>query len=281
MTHTDKICLQWNDFQKTVVSSFRNLREEKECTDVTLACEDGQQVGAHKVVLKSSSPFFRELLKSNKYQQPIIYMRGVNFEDLTAILDFLYLGEANLYQEKLESFLTIANELKLKGLAKDWENSEKNESRKDSKEDDLYHDAEYSQQLERTGHALVPLKQDPNNSLVKSRVTADPDQLDEQIDSMMEATENFVTRKCGTRQKAFLCNVCGKLDGRTDLKRHIESAHITAIIHSCEICGKTSKSRKILRQHKLREHQRALKSLEGANTEAWPELSLEVASEAI
>ena len=78
MTHADKICLQWNDFQKTVVSSFRNLREEKECTDVTLACEDGQQVGAHKVVLKSLSPFFRELLKSNKHQlqHPIIYMRG-------------------------------------------------------------------------------------------------------------------------------------------------------------------------------------------------------------
>ena len=277
MTHNDKICLQWNDFQKTVVSSFRSLREERECTDVTLACEDGQQVGAHKVVLKSSSRFFRELLKSNKYQQPIIYMRRVNFEDLIAILDFLYLGEANLYQEKLESFLTIANELKLKGLAKDWENSEKNESRKDSKEDHLYHDAEYSQQIERTGHALVPLKQDPNNSVVKSTLTADPDQLDEQIDSMMEATENFVTRKCGTRQKAFLCNVCGKLDGRTDLKRHIESAHITAITHSCDICGKTSKSRKILRQHKLREHQKALEAFEGANTEAWPELSLEVA----
>ena len=276
MTHADKICLQWNDFQKTVVSSFRSLREENDCTDVTLACEDGQQVGAHKVVLKSSSPFFRELLKSNKYQQPIIYMRGVNFEDLTAILDFLYLGEANLYQEKLESFLTIANELKLKGLAKDWENSEKNESRKDSKEDDLYQDAESSQQIERTGPALVPLKQDPNNSVVKSKVTTDPDQLDEQIDSMMEATENFVTR-----QKAFLCNVCGKLDGRTDLKRHIESAHITAITHSCEICGKTSKSRKILGQHKLREHQKALEAFEGANTEARPGLCIEVASEAI
>ena len=281
MTHADKICLQWNDFQKTVVSSFRNLREEKECTDVTLACEDGQQVGAHKVVLKSLSPFFRELLKSNKYQQPIIYMRGVNFEDLTAILDFLYLSEANLYQEKLESFLTIANELKLKGLAKDWENSEKNESRKDSKEDHLYHDAEYSQQIERTGHALVPLKQDPNNSVVKSTLTADPDQLDEQIDSMMEATENFVTRRCGTRQKAFLCNVCGKLDGRTDLKRHIESAHITAITHSCEICGKISKSRKIMRQHKLREHQRSLKALDGGNTGVRSEFRSEVASETI
>ena len=174
-------------------------------------------------------------------------------------------------------FLTIANELKLKGIGGECENPEKNESKKEFKEDNPYPDVRDSQQIERTGHVLVPLKQDPNNSLVKPTVTADPDQLDEQIDSMMEATENFVTRRCGTRQKAFLCNVCGKLDGRTDLKRHIESAHITAITHSCEICGKTSKSRKILRQHKLREHQKALEAFEGANTEAWPELSLEVA----
>ena len=200
----------------------------------------------------SSSPFFRELLKSNKHQlqHPIIYMRGVNFEDLIAILDFLYLGEANLHQERLELFLTIAKELKLKGIGGECENPEKNESKKEFKEDNPYPDVRDSQQIERTDHALVPLKQDPNNSLVKSTVTADPDQLDEQIDSMMEATENFVTRKCGTRQKAFLCNVCGKLDGRTDLKRHIESAHITAITHSCDICGKTARTRNALRQHK-------------------------------
>ena len=34
------------------------LREGKDFTDVTLACEDGQQVETHKVVLTSSSPFF-------------------------------------------------------------------------------------------------------------------------------------------------------------------------------------------------------------------------------
>ena len=34
---------------------FEDLREDKEFTDVTLACEDGLQVGAHKVVLIASS----------------------------------------------------------------------------------------------------------------------------------------------------------------------------------------------------------------------------------
>ena len=37
-------------------------------------------------------------------------------DDLKAIVDFLYFGEANIYQEHLDSFLAIAEELQLKGL---------------------------------------------------------------------------------------------------------------------------------------------------------------------
>ena len=43
-------------------------------------------------------------------------MRGVRFEDLLAIVDFLYFGETNVFQENLDSFLSIAEELQLKGL---------------------------------------------------------------------------------------------------------------------------------------------------------------------
>ena len=43
-------------------------------------------------------------------------MRGVKADDLLAIVDFLYCGEANVFQENLNSFLTIADELQLIGL---------------------------------------------------------------------------------------------------------------------------------------------------------------------
>ena len=43
-------------------------------------------------------------------------LRGFHSQDLLAILDFLFFGEANVYQENLYSFLVIAEELKLKGL---------------------------------------------------------------------------------------------------------------------------------------------------------------------
>ena len=115
---SEKLCLQWNDFQENLRSAFGSLKEDKDFTDVTLACEDGQQVEAHKVILAASSPFFQKLLVRNNHPKPLIYMRGVKSEDLLATMDFLYQGEANVLQENLDSFLAFAEELQLKGLGK-------------------------------------------------------------------------------------------------------------------------------------------------------------------
>ena len=113
---SEKLCLQWNDFQDNVKSAFGSLRDSADFADVTVACEDGHQIEAHKVVLVASSPFFQTVLARNKHCHLLIYMRGIKSDDLLAIVDFLYRGETNVYQENLDSFLTIAEELQLKGL---------------------------------------------------------------------------------------------------------------------------------------------------------------------
>ena len=59
----EQICLQWADFQDNIKIAFGNLREDNDFADVTLACEDGQQVEVHKVILAASSPFFRSYLE--------------------------------------------------------------------------------------------------------------------------------------------------------------------------------------------------------------------------
>ena len=84
--------LQWNDFKDNAINAFGSLRDDNDFADVTLACEDGKQVEAHKVVLASSSPFFQNILRKNKHIHPLIYMRGVKSDDLLAIVDFLYSG---------------------------------------------------------------------------------------------------------------------------------------------------------------------------------------------
>ena len=43
-------------------------------------------------------------------------MRGMKLKDLVAIIDFLYCGEATVFQENLDSFLSIAQDLELKGF---------------------------------------------------------------------------------------------------------------------------------------------------------------------
>ena len=82
----EKLCLQWNDFQDNIKSAFGNLREDKDFSDVTLACEDGQQFEAHKVILAAASPFFQNVLaKNNKHPHPLIFMRGVKSFDMLTI----------------------------------------------------------------------------------------------------------------------------------------------------------------------------------------------------
>ena len=44
-------------------------------------------------------------------------MRGLKAKDLVAIVDFIYKVEANIYQEDLDGFLALAEELQLTGLA--------------------------------------------------------------------------------------------------------------------------------------------------------------------
>ena len=50
-------------------------------------------------------------------------------DDLVAIIDFLYYGEANIYQDNLDVFLAKADELHLKGLSDNYIKEQNNESR--------------------------------------------------------------------------------------------------------------------------------------------------------
>ena len=121
MSDSEKLCLKWNDFQNNISSSFQDLRNDKDFTDVTLVCGDNQRIEAHKVVLASASEVFKNILKGNKHPHPLIYMRGIDAGNFASIIDFVYYGETNVFQNNLESFLLLATELDLMGLAQKQE----------------------------------------------------------------------------------------------------------------------------------------------------------------
>ena len=164
MDHSEKVSLKWNDFQETLTSSFALLRNDKEFTNVTLVCEDGEQIEAHKVVLVASSPFFMELLKRNKHTHPMVYMRGVKSHEIQAILDFIYCGEANVFEVNLEAFLALAEDLKLKGLTeneprKNVSDSVKSNVSKNEKYKFCFQDVPNMSEFPKKFQLLYPIRQ--------------------------------------------------------------------------------------------------------------------------
>ena len=87
----DKFCLQWNDFEKNISQAFKQLREDQDFFDVTIACED-EEVEAHKLVLSACSPFFQALFKRYKHDHPLLYLKNVKYSDFSNLLDFIYYG---------------------------------------------------------------------------------------------------------------------------------------------------------------------------------------------
>ena len=115
MGSAEKFCLRWNDFESNISLAFREIREEKDFFDITLSC-GSRQIQAHKLILSACSPFFRTVLKQNPHQHPLLYLKGVEFSNLQSVLNFMYHGEVNVAQEELNSFLSVAEELQVKGL---------------------------------------------------------------------------------------------------------------------------------------------------------------------
>ena len=260
MTTTETFCLKWNDFQENMNTAFVSMRNDADFADVTLACEDGNQVEAHKFILAASSPFFQNLLKRNKHAHPIIYMRGIKSEDLLSIVNFLYNGETNICQDNLDDFLAIAEELKLKGLS--------------NKEDKLTGEgvppeiiSAFKERAKRRVSKKLEVEitqdnfrsdiQEPNEMSEMSVALPNPvfsgklKELDAQIKSMMSISTQSMAKGIRAKNK---CQVCGKEGDYRAIKDHIELHHIDCVSHPCNLCSKVFRSRDSLKKHNFRNH---------------------------
>jgi len=111
------VLLSGNDFSKDTMYAFKELLEDEHFTNVTLVTEGNKQIKAHKVVLSTFSPFFRDILVSNPHQHPIVYLRGVRHDHLQSMVDFIYLGQTKIKFEEVTEFIKVATDLQIKGLS--------------------------------------------------------------------------------------------------------------------------------------------------------------------
>ena len=192
------------------------------------------------------------------------YLRGFRSNDFASILDFLYYGEANVYQEDLDSFLTIAEEIELKGITGQTFSEVLEEQEKPNHPEP----ATRSETIIRTSstgkrdlplHGKAPIK--PSTAVaIPNQTYTDLQILDEKVKSMMKKGHRMLPNgakdKSGTprQQTSSICKVCGKEGLSKNLRFHIETNHLEGTSIPCDYCDKIFSSRSCLVKHKSRNH---------------------------
>jgi len=278
----EKFCLRWNDFENNISTSFRELRDDKDFFDVTLACDDNQ-LQAHKVILSACSPFFRSILKKNPHQHPLLYLKGVKYENILSVLNFMYHGEVNIAQEDLNNFLAVAEDLQVKGLTQNnqKQSPDTNQAHTTLKrsQDQLSPPSLVQRtpkqprttpalqtsrqiqdpvaQIKTEAPALVEIEEDDPTQMVLSSEyqTATSwyedceENYEEQFDENLAQVQVQVgeTTRGWTVEKPFPCQHCDKsFSNKNSLQKHTKSH--TGLTR-CDICGKNFSTVPNLRAH--------------------------------
>ena len=174
-------------------------------------------------------------------------MRGMRANSLTAIIDFLCLGEANVFQDDLDDFLALAEELQLKGFdgisegkVPDYPTESSNHTEKKvvvnqkqmpKKPMSIYVKFE----KEGVGAMMTIYGQKPRkNSLIEPATMP-------KIESMIEQRiDGKYCTNCGHTSKNF-----------GFMKEHVEK-HIEGLEYPCNICNKIMRSSNSFREHTRR-----------------------------
>ena len=128
----EKYSLMWKYFPDHVRSILQNMMESDDLTDVTIMCADQIQFKTHKVILSACSEVFKDIIKSsNSMPSSVIYLRGIHSTEMKSLLEFMYLGQATLDQDRMTDFLNIAKDLKVKGMENSMETAENDKNKVD------------------------------------------------------------------------------------------------------------------------------------------------------
>ena len=269
MIPQEELHLQWNDFQKGIVSTFQELRNKQDFSDVTLVCEDNQRMEAHKLILSNSCEFFRAVLAQELGAHPVIYMRGVKTHVMAALMDFIYRGEVSIPQDLINEFLDLAQDLKMKGLVK-------NESDENGSKDDINEDGNDGKDRQKNTQRKSSRVRRPQNQKIWEEEELDLNSTelenkidDEEVFGESDFKESRVSVSFGEknedlkektllliekRENQWACISCDRISkSSADARRHAE-IHISGFIHTCTQCDKTFQTSNSVNMHFYTNH---------------------------
>ena len=252
--------LQWKTFPVHLERIFRNLREDSHFTDVTLVSDELIQIPAHRVILCACSPVLGKLLASNPNSHPLLYMRGIKQSELQALLNFMYLGEAQIPMNRVDNFLMVAKDLEIKEI-------HENEMEKDNTDDFIQDDKTNNENIFDEQH----IKNEDLEHISDKIAASDETVQSMQSDSGPESNENsditimkpktgkesflsdLKNSKIDENQQEFNCIQCpSSFKLAIHLKRHERSKHPIEKSNgrfNCSECTRSFKTTGHARQH--------------------------------
>ena len=113
---SEECCLLWKTFPQHLQSVVRDLFEGGKLSDVTVVTEDQTQFKAHKILLSACSPVLEKIIHMDPSEQSLIFLMGVQAQEMESILQFMYLGEARFFPHRMRHFLRLARDLEMKDI---------------------------------------------------------------------------------------------------------------------------------------------------------------------
>ena len=271
--HQEKYSLAWHTYSDHLKSMMKELMMNEDFSDVTLVTEDKKHIRANTYILSTCSPVFKYILKKEKnFYNPIVYLRGIQFSEMESILQFIYLGEATFYKERMDEFLAVAKSLEIKEIcnAGSGRNEEPDDepSTENLEEQTLSvkHDKKQGPQ-ERKGQIVNVIRKyecdqcqktySTNchlNSHKKSThegVKYACNQCDDQFTEKCNLTAHIKSKHDGVR---YACGQCEyQASHPSNLTKHIRSIH-DGMKYTCNQCEYQATHPSRLKTHKQRIH---------------------------
>ncbi|RWS29577.1 hypothetical protein B4U80_10311 [Leptotrombidium deliense] len=112
------LCIKLNSHNSDLVQAIHKLYFDESLCDVTVSCGEGT-LKAHKLVLSACSNYFKNIFANftSVSQYPVVIIKEMSFQELKAIIEFMYSGEITVSQASLQSLLNSARMLQIKGLS--------------------------------------------------------------------------------------------------------------------------------------------------------------------
>ena len=248
---SEKFCLKWNDFHSNVSKSFSLLRSEDYLHDVTIVTDDNEEVRGHKLVLSACSEFFKNIFKRNRNPNLLLCLEGLGSKDVRNVMDYIYNGEVQIFQEGLDRFLNVAQRLKLDGLLTDQNaDQEKQESLKHTE----LLNKEQIIQKDLSSRQKPYIKPEPHLGKVIAKNT----DINEDYKYNLEVNEQIEQYVVKNSDGSYSCQFCTKSSVTAQhMRNHIET-HIEGLSFKCPMCEKTFRSRPSLGMHKNKFHKNVL-----------------------